>query len=392
MSQRLIDRSPDLIRLQNDGYDVEVFAGHLVLRDVPYLDANRCVRRGLLVSTLTLAGEATAAPDDHVALFAGDYPCDASGSMLEKIRHQSGKRQLGGGLEVDHSFSSKPVTGRYADYYEKMTTYVAIISSPVRSIDPTATARLFKPVGSPVADDVFEYIDTASSRAGINIATAKLAGQEIAIVGLGGTGSYVVDLVSKTPVRRIHLFDGDRLFQHNAFRVPGAVSLEELRLAPNKANYFAARYSAIHRGIVAHDYHIGARTLDELNNMDCVFVCIDRAETKQLLIPHLERSDVTFIDVGMGVELVDSSIRGVIRVTASTPTRRDHVRRRISLSSAVDNDYSLNIQIADLNALNATLAVIKWKKLRGFYLDFVREGQTTYTVDCGMLVGDDSSN
>jgi hypothetical protein len=126
--------------------------------------------------------------------------------------------------------------------------------------------------------------------------------------------------------------------------------------------------------------------------MDCVFLCIDSAATKQLLIPHLERSDVTFIDVGMGVELVDSSIRGVIRVTASTPTRRDHVRRRVSLSSAADNDYGLNIQIADLNALNATLAVIKWKKLRGFYLDFVSEGHTTYTVDCGMLVGDDSSN
>ena len=32
-----------------------------------------------------------------------------------------------------------------------------------------------------------------------------------------------------------------------------------------------------------------------------------------------------------------------------------------------DDDYNRNIQIADLNALNAAFAVIKWKKLFGFY-------------------------
>jgi hypothetical protein len=31
------------------------------------------------------------------------------------------------------------------------------------------------------------------------------------------------------------------------------------------------------------------------------------------------------------------------------------------------NEYHTNIQIAELNALNASLAVIKYKQLRGFY-------------------------
>jgi hypothetical protein len=34
-----------------------------------------------------------------------------------------------------------------------------------------------------------------------------------------------------------------------------------------------------------------------------------------------------------------------------------------------DLDYDGNIQIAELNSLNAALAVIKWKKLCGFYND-----------------------
>ena len=39
------------------------------------------------------------------------------------------------------------------------------------------------------------------------------------------------------------------------------------------------------------------------------------------------------------------------------------------------------IQVADLNALNATMAVIKGKKLFGFYMDFQREHLSTYAIE-----------
>ena len=44
-----------------------------------------------------------------------------------------------------------------------------------------------------------------------------------------------------------------------------------------------------------------------------------------------------------------------------------------------DELYS-NIQVADLNALNATLAVIRWKKLLEFYTDQRGEYSATYIV------------
>ena len=66
----------------------------------------------------------------------------------------------------------------------------------------------------------------------------------VAIAGPGGTGSYVLDLVAKTPVRDIHLFDGDSFMSHNAFRAPGAASLEELRALPKKVDYFHAKPSS----------------------------------------------------------------------------------------------------------------------------------------------------
>ena len=40
-----------------------------------------------------------------------------------------------------------------------------------------------------------------------------------------------------------------------------------------------------------------------------------------------------------------------------------------SLDSDSADEYRIHIQIAELNALNAALAVIKFKQIRGFYFD-----------------------
>jgi tRNA A37 threonylcarbamoyladenosine dehydratase len=41
--------------------------------------------------------------------------------------------------------------------------------------------------------------------------TAKLEGKKIAIVGVGCTGSYILDLVAKTPVSEIHMYDDGKV-------------------------------------------------------------------------------------------------------------------------------------------------------------------------------------
>jgi len=239
---------------------------------------------------------------------------------------------------------------------------------------------------------VFNYIDTASSRAEINAVTRKLELGRIGIVGLGGTGSYVLDLVAKTPVREICLFDGDKFSQHNAFRSPGAPSVEELKEEPMKVVYLKNRYSKMHRNIVANDCYIDASSVDRLKGMDFVFLCLDRSEAKRQIVEKLEVLDIPFIDVGMGVELVDGALHGVMRITTSTPKKREHVRgkNRIPFPDGKGtNEYSKNIQIADLNALNAALAVIKWKKLFDFYKDFENEHFSTYTIDGNSLINED---
>lgn len=393
MSRQLIDRSPDLKRLRDEGFHLVIADGHLVLHDVPYVNSGCQVRRGSLVSSLTTSGNVAAPPGDHVARFAGDYPCDSSGRPIESIRHESRAVELAPGLTIEHSFSAKPHgLQNYPDFYEKMTAYVAILEGPAQVLDAGATAKTW-PVHTTADDDgVFHYHDTASSRAGIATVTAKLEVGKVAIVGLGGTGSYVLDLIAKTPIQELHLFDGDEFLSHNAFRAPGAASVGDLEARPKKVDYYSALYGRMRRGIVPHPYPINRGRLPELGEMEFVFLCIDPGDAKRAIVEYLEAQSKAFVDVGMGVELIGASLSGLLRTTLSTPTKRDHLRRRVSLddSGALD-DYSSNIQVADLNALNAALAVIKWKKTCGFYLDLGREHSLMFSVDDGALINEDSA-
>ena len=390
MSHSLINRSPDLKRLEDEGYEVEVRSGHLLLKHIPYVTEVRAIKYGTLVSELSLAGDTTTRPSTHVVMFAGDMPCDPQGRPLTQIDHSSGRQQLADGLAVDHSFSSKPPEG-YPDYYRKLTTYEAIVSAPAQSIDPTVTAQTFAVVETQDENSPFNYTDTASSRAGIGAITAKLKLRAVAIVGLGGTGSYILDLVAKTPVGEIHLFDGDKLGQHNAFRSPGAPPIETLRAAPQKAAHYRDTYSEMRRNIVAHGF-VDESVGDCLREMDFVFIAVDKGRPRRLVVEQLEKFGVPFIDVGMGVNEVEESLLGQLRVTVSTEQSRDQVHSTLPLSDRDDeDDYSRNIQIADLNALNAALAVIKWKKLSGFYADLGKEHSSLYQIDGNCLINEDKA-
>lgn len=364
-------------------------SGHLVLYNVPYVNGQKEVKRGTLISVLDLNGDETIKPKSHVAFFAGEHPCDEDGNKLHHMEHSSGHQQLGEDLAADHSFSCKP-KGGYADYHHKMSTYAEMIAKHAKAIDPRASAQTYIIAESDDQDSVFNYVDSASTRAGIMAILNKLALNKVGIIGLGGSGSYTLDLIAKTPICEIHLFDGDDFLQHNAFRSPGAPSLETLKERHKKVNYLAEIYAPMRKNIIPHAVHIDKTNIDLLDGMDFVFLCIDSGEAKKPIVEKLEADGVPFVDVGMGIEIADDKLVGIVRLTTSTPEKRDHFRNHVGFTDGdADDDYSKNIQIADLNALNAALAVIKWKKLFGFYADFDCEHSSNYTIDGNMITNTD---
>ena len=210
MSAALIARNADLKRLRDEGYFVSIKGSSLLVGEVPYVTETRQVKRGVLACPLDLAGDKTVRPGDHQVQFIGDRPCNKDGTPMTKLIGSEINNAIAPGLRGAVLVLHKPACGFYADYYEKMTAYATMLAAQAAWLEPGADTRANRVV-EPEADEQLpcNYLDTASSRAGINGATTKLKLRKVVIAGLGGTGSYVLDPVAKTPTASIHLVDGD---------------------------------------------------------------------------------------------------------------------------------------------------------------------------------------
>lgn len=91
---------------------------------------------------------------------------------------------------------------------------------------------------------------------------------------------------------------------------------------------------------------------------------MDDEEIERRLSRLLESLSIPYIDVGMGALIAQQDgnprILTQIRTTYWRPGMKSAVCN--GQDAAAEDAYASNIQIAELNALNATLAVIRWKK------------------------------
>lgn len=388
MQHALIGHNTDLKRLQDEGYELQIKDGYILVHHIPYVNGTGDVRFGTLVSELTLASTTKVGkPSSHTIYFSGEQPCNIDKTEIAGIKHSTSVAVFAD-VRVRHMFSNKPATG-YTDYYHKFSRYADIISAPAKVLVPHATEKTFRVVMDDDNETVFNYIDTNASRAKVNHINAKFRALKVAIIGLGGTGAYILDLLAKTPVMEIHSFDGDDYYQHNAFRSPGAASVKNLERKLKKVAYYHEMYSEMRKGLVEHPYYIGPNNYHELKGMSFVFICIDNSATRKNLLQYLVKHHVSFIDVGMGVEIVGDNLIGSLRVTLSSDGKSDHLGDRVPMSDDENDAYNSNVQIADLNMLNASLAVIRWKKIVGFYQDLEQEYNSTYSINTAQLTNDD---
>lgn len=390
MSTAPLARSADLGRLLDDGYDVVVQQGHLIVRHIPYVTTERTIAYGFLTYPVTVSGDTVVSSTDHRLWLGASTPCDERGTPLTIARPEH--HQMTATEAANFMLSSKPGPNGYPDEYSKITTYVRIITQHAQAIDPAVTATPGAAWQEVEDDSVFHYRDTASSRAGLAALNARYRGQRIVIVGLGGTGGYIADQMAKTEIDALTLVDGDSFDNHNAFRAPGAPDIETLRARPNKAEYFAGIYSRMHRHVTAVPEFVDADNADRvLAGATFVFLASDDAVSKKPMVDWLEEHGVPFIDVGMGIEEVDGHLTGLLRVTTSIPGRREHARGRGFIPSAapVLDDYGRNIQTADLNCLNGMLAVIRFKRHLGYYADLTDEVFSTYALSINEIANEE---
>jgi hypothetical protein len=348
------------------------------------------VKQGVLADALTYeSADIVGDPQDHQIYFVGEQPHHLNGQPIALGGGACGAEILPG-LTAHLRFSSKPkdpVTGEWRPYsglYEKFKTYALMIGGPALVLDPSFELR---PMADPIATDDLPlvYRDALSRRGDIEQLSNLLRQQRVAIIGAGGTGSYVLDFLSKTRVEELRLIDDDYFYLHNLYRCPGPTDRSEFR--ERKVDVLKARYDLIHKHVSAHPMKLQASTAGLLDDVTFAFICVDKGSSRAAISQILQERGIPFIDVGAGLRLSNAGLAGMARSTHSFEQTAGYIQRSKSLPSMDDeNDvYDRNVQIVELNALNAALAVVMFKKTLGFYRDDVRDFQLVYVLERSSL-------
>ncbi|OHV78416.1 ThiF family adenylyltransferase [Rhizobium sp. LCM 4573] len=364
----LANHNPDIQSLLEKGYALRVDGTRLVVRDIPYLDSNGGLQTGAFVANLMFVDQRRVRQDDHQVYFAGSAPYGLDGRPIPN---------LGGGpvsiplnktdIVVQRSFSNKPAGG-FPNFFEKIEHYVRVISGPAMERHGV-TPFTFNIDREAAGASVFKVHDTLTTRAEIGDLSQVFKEEVVAIIGLGGTGSYLLDFMVKTPVQEIRAFDADQYYVHNAFRSPGRLRDDEL--GQSKAVVYAGRYENFRSGLAIQQKFIDKSSAADLEGVTFAFVCVDRGSARAEIFDLLISLGIPYIDVGMGLDRAQGALAGMVRATYYAPEQAEQVRQ-MQLAEMVDHpndEYRRNVQVAELNALNACLAVIKYKQIKRFYVD-----------------------
>ncbi len=152
-------------------------------------------------------------------------------------------------------------------------------------------------------------------------AVARLLTRHVAVVGLGGVGSWVAEALARTGIGTLTLIDADDLCVSNTNRQLPAVHGQYGR---NKAQVMAERCRAIHPGMTVHPVEAFV-TPSNLQSMldrgyDLVVDACDSFRSKVELIAWCRRRKLPVITVGAAGGRVDPTL---VRVRDLSKTEHD---------------------------------------------------------------------
>jgi hypothetical protein len=294
----LANHNDDIGRLLEKGYALRIDGAHLVVRDIPYLDSQQALHVGAIVTKLEFIDKVRVKRDDHQIFFAGSAPHGLDGQPIPNLAGGPTTIALSKtDVDVQRSFSNKP-EGGFANFFDKIEHYVRVISGPAMELHG-ADPLTFRVDTEVAAGSVFKFHDTLTSRAEIGDLAAMFKDEVVAIIGLGGTGSYLLDFFVKTAVKEIRAFDGDPYHVHNAFRSPA--KLDEDDLGKGKAEVYNLRYENFREGLVLHQKYVDRSSTADFEGVTFAFVCVDKGSARAEIFDLLISMRIPFIDVGMGL-------------------------------------------------------------------------------------------
>ena len=247
--------------------------------------------------------------------------------------------------------------------------------------------------------DPFHIPNTFEARAGIAPVQDHIRGDKVAIIGLGGTGSFLLDLIAKTPLSDIHLFDADCVEWHTLMRAPGVATAEEIaRVRAGsllKVDYYRSKYPTFRDGIHAHPVRVEDpgffADFVAAHAIDFVFICIDQltegdSARQDVVYKAVSSAGVPFIDSGVSITIEDRSVRGAI--TTSTYEAGSDMWESAVPNARLHGEAPgyRNVQMPEVNAAAALFAVMEWRRRTGQYISDTPSFYQKFLLEKGLVI------
>ena len=235
------------------GFDVRVQSDVVQAVGVP------CLLAGGIVGTCTIAKSyhvASGKPTDCIGGAVHAVQITTSEEHDGRVYHSDGSpiESYIGGDGKTWSVISIRKGGQGSPEDDEST--LELVHRYAKQIVGAVSAARHSDAASASIPSPFKIPNTFEARAAIAPVQDRIRHQRIAIIGLGGTGAYILDLVAKTPVTEIHLIDSDEMKWHNFIRAPGAPTDEDIesrrRGLVRKVDYYYSKYASLREGIYAH--------------------------------------------------------------------------------------------------------------------------------------------
>jgi hypothetical protein len=368
--RELANRNRFVEDLEDEGYLLDFVGGYFLVYGLPYLNERGELAHGDWASPVDLSEGILDPPSNHQAWFRGARPHDQGGRPL-RLGGGAAKVKVAEGFETDNSFSYKLLDAAgqmrpYSSFEEKVRTYLDTITAPAMAAYPDATPLKAIEIRAAEQGTPLRYPDTLSAKYHMNDLSRLLEGKRVAIVGLGGTGSYILDFIARTHLAEIALLDDDKVHVHTIFRFPGFIPRA---IGSLKVDALAQQYGHWHANITPIPERVTDANIERLRDFDFVFLAIDQGPSRILIAGWLSENGIPFVDCGMGLNRAPVGLNGVVRITGVDRAAYDATARTVFLpgDDPEGGEYRKQGQIAELNALNATLAVVRFKQQFGIY-------------------------
>ncbi len=269
------------------------------------------------------------------------------------------------------------LTGReYADAWEALNNYVMQIYALFlgsASLDRKTVPRHY----------TFELLDDQTPEA--MDWKALVDRERVAIIGLGGVGAWIADLIIKANPFEVRGWDYDCIEPKNILRMPGGLDPGTWIGRP-KAVWFQEVYSLVHSRVHGLNSKVLPENVHEvLGGTTFAFVAVDDADARLMICDALADAQIPFVVAGLSLVRMDKRVRISMRVITAHVGVSSWRHAIPQVGQAGQDDYG-SLDLPDVYSMAASWAIQSWRKMKGQVVMAQREECLDYSANDQSLI------